>query len=206
MRLFVCGFDGDFGEVHVAAGFFYADDVFQAAECKNCFEGHGYAGAGRDIVRNDGEIDGVREFFVVGDDAGLWRAIVVRGYDEGGEGAEVFGFESFFDGGDGVVCAGAENQWDFVADNRFDGFENFADFGVVEGWAFAGGAVDHESVDAVGELVLNQALEGAVIDLAIFKRSDKGGDDSADFGDCAHGCSLVASEPGRLCEFWIICH
>ena len=107
-----------------------ADDVLVAGEAGHGLDRHVDDAAGRDVVDDDRQVDGVGDGAEVEIHALLCGPVVIGRDDEGGVGAGLFGVTGQFDRLGGAVGAGAGDDGD-AAVGDFDGhFDDALVFGV----------------------------------------------------------------------------
>ena len=163
-------------EGEVSAGLLDAVDPGVGGQRLVGLRGKGDAGAAGHIVQDHGQLGALRDVLIVLDEAGLAGLVVIGADQQGGISAGVLGVLGQIDGGGGVVAAGAGNDLDpavYPLDAVFHSGDVLPD-GHSSG--FAGGAADTDRVHTGGDLGIDEAPEGFVVDIAVLvKGSDQSG-------------------------------
>ena len=158
----------------VAAGFLHCVDVRVLGKLRQTGGGQVAAGAAGDIVQNAGQVHGIRNGGVVGDQTGLAGLVVVGGDQQQGVGAVRLRLTAEPDGVPGIVGAGARNDRN-PPGSLFDGVADARGMLLIRhGGGLAGGAADDNGIGAVVDLVVNDAPQLLEIHAAV---GTHGGDD-----------------------------
>ena len=149
----------------VAGGVLDSLDVFEFGQTVVGFDLDLQTGAAGDIVDDDRLFGGFVDGLVVADDTVLGGAGIVGHDDEHRVGARFLGLFDHAHGVGGVVGAGARNHRD-VHDflDRPDEVDLLIHVG--DG-RFSGGAVDHQTVRAIGDELFGELLRGFEVDAAV---------------------------------------
>ena len=168
--------DGLGQEGEVAGGLLDAVDPRVAAEDLIRLGGERQPRAGGDVVQDDRQVHPVGEVLIVPDEAGLGGLVVVRRDDQQRIGPGGLGVAAEGEGGGGVVAAAPGEDLAASGDVRETEVGQLLVLAGGERGALAGGAADAQGVDPGGELAVDLAGEGGVVDAAVVAEGgDEGG-------------------------------